>query len=310
MGTWGSGLYASDMASDIRALVKSVLRLPISEARIVEILCEAEPTAAHDSNSPDHTTFWLAIADQLVRAGQACPDAFSKAISIIDSGADLGVCQARGLAGAKLDKRAAMLQELRARLIDAPTSSKPRKTLKEPQPFLFELGTLYTLPCRGAACINPGRGRKTLAGSAWAHDGYRQFIVLERGRAFDYLAWYQAIVSIAALPGKPAFAGANADLWWQLEMPKTCSQKTFDAIEIAPLGKLPIDFAKACARFPKRRAGQTFLGWGGRGAAIHDAELTDWFVQAIPDRTAALAKGQSPQEGPLLMRNLDEILVN
>jgi hypothetical protein len=32
MGVWGAGLYSSDMAADLRATIKSVLRLPYDES--------------------------------------------------------------------------------------------------------------------------------------------------------------------------------------------------------------------------------------------------------------------------------------
>lgn len=31
MGAWGAGLYSSDIAADMRAVIKSVLRLPFDE---------------------------------------------------------------------------------------------------------------------------------------------------------------------------------------------------------------------------------------------------------------------------------------
>jgi hypothetical protein len=38
VGAWGVGLYSSDRAADLRATIKSVLRLPFDEDRIVDIL--------------------------------------------------------------------------------------------------------------------------------------------------------------------------------------------------------------------------------------------------------------------------------
>ena len=309
MGAWGGGLYSNDLASDLRSLVKSVLRLPLDEARILQILCEAEARAANDPTDEDHTMFWLVVAGQLAKAGVACPDAFRKAIAIIDGGDDLRLLEARGLSGAALRKRAAALQELRDQLVNAPTVSKRRKTLQGPQPYLFELGVIYALPCKGAACINPSLGRRNFDGSPWVHDGFRQFVVLERGRAFEHLAWYQAIVSLAAVPLKPRLEDALADLWWKLESPATCSQTTFAAIEIEAVGAAPVDIARAYERFARRRREMEFLGWGGRGAAINDVELTNWFVQTIPDRTAAIAKGEPPRDGETIMRNIADILV-
>src|SRR5947209_4047938 len=48
MGTWGTGLYSSDMAADMRAVIKSALRLPFDEDRIVDILSDSERRAAAD----------------------------------------------------------------------------------------------------------------------------------------------------------------------------------------------------------------------------------------------------------------------
>ncbi len=71
MGAWGLGLYSSDMAADMRATIKSVLRLPLDEDRIVDILRDSEGAAANDPNDEDHTTFWLVLADQFEKRGVA-----------------------------------------------------------------------------------------------------------------------------------------------------------------------------------------------------------------------------------------------
>ena len=71
MGAWGTGLYSSDMAADMRATVKSVLRLPLDEDRIVDILRDSETQAANDVDNEDHTTFWLVLADQFEKRGIA-----------------------------------------------------------------------------------------------------------------------------------------------------------------------------------------------------------------------------------------------
>jgi hypothetical protein len=46
MGTWGVGLYAGDFAMDLRSTIGAVACLPFDSDRLVEILCESEPTAA------------------------------------------------------------------------------------------------------------------------------------------------------------------------------------------------------------------------------------------------------------------------
>ena len=69
MGVWGAGLYSSDMAADMRAVIKSALRLPFDEDRIVDILREGEGRAAADPNDEDHTTFWLVCGLNDLTAG-------------------------------------------------------------------------------------------------------------------------------------------------------------------------------------------------------------------------------------------------
>jgi hypothetical protein len=59
------------MAADMRATIKSVLRLPLDEDRIVEILRDSEGSAANDPNDEDHTAFWLVLADQFEKRGIA-----------------------------------------------------------------------------------------------------------------------------------------------------------------------------------------------------------------------------------------------
>jgi hypothetical protein len=69
MGAWGVGLYSTDMAADMRAVVKAVLRLPYEENRIVQILSDCERRAATEPADESHTTFWLVLADQFEKRG-------------------------------------------------------------------------------------------------------------------------------------------------------------------------------------------------------------------------------------------------
>src|SRR5947207_8230293 len=181
MGAWGTGLYSSDMAADMRATVKSVLRLPFDEDRIVDILRDCERRAAHDADNEDHTAFWLVLADQFEKRGVAHAPTREKAMAVIDRGDDLMMMERRGMKQADLRKRGAKLAELRARLAAAPRLSKPRSTIKAPEPYLLEIGVLYACPVAGSSCINPFFGKKDFERFPWAPDGWRQFVILDRG---------------------------------------------------------------------------------------------------------------------------------
>ena len=100
MGAWGAGLYSSDIAADMRATIKSVLRLPFDEDRIVDILRDCERHAANDPNNEDHATFWLVLADQFEKRGVAHAPTREKAITIIDRGDDLTMMEKLGMVGA------------------------------------------------------------------------------------------------------------------------------------------------------------------------------------------------------------------
>ena len=202
------------------------------------------------------------------------------------------------------------LAELRARLAAAPRVSQPRTTIKAPQPYTLEVGVLYACPVKGCNPINPYFSKKHYERSPFIPDGWRQFVILDRGREFDYLAWYQPLVCKKPVREKPQLSEAGADLWWQLDTPKTCPQPYADRLGITAIGRLPIDLEKARARFAKRGPGIVYLGWGGRWAAIADitigdsmhASSHDWDIHYEP-------KGRLPEEGPTMMRSLEEILV-
>ena len=212
MGAWAAGLYSSDMAADMRATVKSVLRLPLDEDRIVDILRDSETQAANDADNEDHTTFWLVLADQFEKRGIAHAATREKAINIIDRGDDLMMMEKLGMKLADLRKRSAKLAELRARLTVAPRVSKPRATIKAPESYVLEVGVLYACPVKGSNCINPYFSKKDFERFPWTPDGWRQFVVLDRGRAFDYLAWYQPLVCKKPVQQKPRIVEAGADL--------------------------------------------------------------------------------------------------
>lgn len=172
MGTWGAGLYASDLADDLRSTLRAVTRLPFDEARLVQMLRESEPGAADDPANEDYTVFWLVLADQFEKRGIASAAVVATALAIIDDGTDIARFRELGLREADLRKRAKALAELRARLVAAAPISRRRAVLRAPQPYTLELGGLYTYPTKAGAPINPYMGPKWFDRAAWMPDGY------------------------------------------------------------------------------------------------------------------------------------------
>src|SRR5689334_3726173 len=100
MGEWGAGLYSGDFAADLRSAVSAVARLPLEPDELVRALIDTEPAAANHAGDPDHTTFWLILADQFARRGIVSKPAHERALAILESGADLAMRQKLGMNGA------------------------------------------------------------------------------------------------------------------------------------------------------------------------------------------------------------------
>ena len=87
MGVWGAGLYSGDFAMDLRSTIGAITRLPFDGDRLMDILCESEPTAANSSDDEDHTIFWLVIPDQFAKRAIVCDRVREKALRMIDAAA-------------------------------------------------------------------------------------------------------------------------------------------------------------------------------------------------------------------------------
>jgi hypothetical protein len=257
MGSWGVGLYSGDFAADLRGAVSAVARLPFDGERLVELLCETEPDAARDPKDPDHTVFWLVVADQFVKRGIAAASAREAALAVIDEGRDLAIMASLGMTGADLRARGRMLAELRERLAAPMPSAKPRTVLKKPQPFLLETGDVIVFPTTRGNCINPYFPSKEEIPGGWHPDGWGAAVIVECGRAFGFLAWYRPLRASAATPGKPDLAALSARPNWTLQRPGTISRLNLRRMEIERVGALPIDAAKLDSLFPTRPSGRS-----------------------------------------------------
>lgn len=308
MGAWGTGLYSSDFAADMRPLIKTALSLPFDEDRIVAIIREREAQSADNRDDEDYANFWLALADQFAKRGVAHAETRGRAIAIIDEGRDLAMLERLGMTAPDLRKRAMTLAELRARLVAAPTISQPRKTLKAPLPYALETNTLYVCPTAGSAAINPYIGRKDFFGKRFVQDHWRLFLVVARNKSFGFLPWYQPLVAKRISEEKPGLAEARGDWWWELDSPKTCSERHAMIMEIKPLGVLAVDAEKLKARFPSRPRGVHF-GWDGTSAAVNDITIGNCMAPSIYDWERWYVKrGELPKEGPTTVRSLGEVL--
>ena len=206
MGHWGPGLYSSDIAADMRDVLKGLLRRPLSEDEIV-----AEAVRVVAPLADEVAVVRLVAADVLERAGFLTEAVRAAALETIASGADLADCAEAGMSAADLRKRQAAFAALGERLA-SPRAARPRRVLKAPEPLLFEPGDVLSYPVRGGECYNPYMGRRP---AGWTPEGQALAAVVATGHAMGHLGWYAVVAPAprdgagqgAAVPPGPAGFG-------------------------------------------------------------------------------------------------------
>lgn len=276
MGAWGSGLYACDIAKDLKSTVSAVLKLPFPEERLVEILEETFPEASQQTDHEEHTIFWLVLADQFHKRNVAADSVFQKATEIIESGADAQLPQHLEFSEAEQKKRAKALNKLRDKLSE-PVANKPRKTINKPQPLLMNLGDVFVYPIvETGGCFNP-----YFAKAKWDRAAWSAATIITCGHVFEYLAYYCPIVITSRLNGDdpPNAADIHNVPGWRLGRPGTCSSSHFKRMQLQIIDRVQIDPAKLAKCFPDIRHGSY--------AAINDISISNWLnVGSMPQNPA------------------------
>ena len=304
MGVWGTGLYSGDFAMDLRSTVGAFVRLPFDTDRLVDILCETEPAAANDPRNEEHTTFWLVLADQFAKRGISSGRVSEKAIGIIGAAEDSAMLEKLGMNPADIRKRRRLLEDVRARILAAPIH-KPRTVLKKPQPLLMDRGDVVAYPTCSGRCINPYFASKELDKQytklgplPWKQDGWAVAVIIDCGRAFDFLSWYRPLKIVGTTSERPVLDSLRGDIVWSLDLPGTCSQTHFRKMELEKIGNLSIDPKKVKNVFPGLRPGIS--------AAVGDISIANR-LSTVP--LGSIAKPGEPLKGraPSIV-NIEQIL--
>lgn len=272
MGVWATGLYAGDFALDLRSTIGAVVKLPFDSDRLLEILFESERAAADRADDGDHTTFWLVVADQFAKRGIENKRARELALEIIEGGSDLALLEKLGMQPADLRKRKKVLDEVRERILAPTVRAKPRETMKKPQDLLMQTGDVLVYPTFGGRCRNPyfvdqDKDRMGTATPSWRVDSWAAMVIVDCGRAFDFLAWYRPLTLAVAMAEKPELATLEADLIWKLGGPGTCTVPHFQRMGLEGIGAVVIDREKLKACFGELRP--------GKSAAVSDISIAN-----------------------------------
>jgi len=210
-------------------------------------------------------------ADQFAKRGIVSDRARETALKIIDTGSDLAMLEKLGMDPAGLRKRSKVLEEVRVR-IAAPPSGKPRTVLKKPQEYLMDVGDVLSFPTCEGNCINPYFASKERDRSWKGQDGWSTAVIVDRGRAFEFLTWYRPLVA-PAMPDKTSLADLRSQLPWRLERAGTCSASHFKKMELEKIGAMPIDREKLTRALGELRPGIS--------AAINDISIANSFLHTL-----------------------------
>lgn len=278
MGVFGAGLYSGDFAMDLRSTIGAVAHLPYDGDKLIQILCESEPAAANNPDDEDHNTFWLVTADQFAKRAIVCERVRDKALAIIDSGADVAMLGKLGMKSSDLRKRQKMLLELRGQITAPAAPQKPRRVLKKPQALLMDVGDVFVYPTFGGRCRNPyfasrEMDRMGTMARAWTPDSWSAMVIVDCGRAFDFLAWYRPLTISRAMPHKPTLDELQGELLWRLARAGTSSPLHFKRMEFEKIGVLPVDADRVRRSFPGMRPGIS--------AAVSDISIANG-VSVVP----------------------------
>jgi hypothetical protein len=167
---------------------------------------------------------------------------------------------------AGLKMRREMLTGLRGHIAASLPPGKKRPVLRKPQPFLMEIGDVLVYPTSQGGNINPYYKSKQLMVPHWEQDGWSAAIIVDAGRAFDFLVWYRPLTLFSAETSKPDLARLLSLSPWILKHPGTCSAVHFKRPELEKIGKLPMDNIKLRSWFPKMAS--------GNGQAINNISIS------------------------------------
>lgn len=125
-------------------------------------------------------------------------------------------------------------------------------------------------------------------------------MIVDAGRAFDFLAWYRPVTLFAALTSKPDLSELRLLVPWVLKRPGTCSTVHYKRMELEKVGRLPVNGAKLRELFPEMKPGNY--------QAINDISIVNELSVKL---SGSVPSGEKPPKGfrvDPIVQSLDNIL--
>jgi len=249
---------------DLRTTVGAVAKLPFDADRLVEIICETEPTVAAKPDDEDYATFWLVVADQFARRGIVSARARERALEIIDKGLDIDMQSRLDQSATGLARRSRMLEQLRDRIARPTAARRPRNVMRQPEPFVMNIGEALVYPLCNRRPLNAyiARPEKQITYGpegphAWTQDAWGAIVIAERGHAFGFFAWYRPLIILEPRLEKPTVASMKGeDL--RLELPGNCPRVHLKRMGLEAIGCFDIDLVRFREVFPGLATGDRY----------------------------------------------------
>jgi hypothetical protein len=284
MGTWGTGIYSNDLATDLKPAVAGLAKLPFAPDQIVEHLCELFPEVASNEGDEDHSTFWFVIADQLYKKGIISERATKIALEIIRSGRDIETLRDCGMEEGDLIKRRKVLEKLESDLLRQPNSHVTSSKITKPKPLVLFVGETFAYPTSKGQSVNPYFSPRDLEKQPFEPDGFGIFTVIRTGHMFGYLPWYQLALSSQNFRAPPAQSKLLKSENWSSHGIGTLSAVHKERLMLQKLGEFQIRESAVNKLFP-------FIESDARDSAVSNISVANVLrteVQESPKRVFGL----------------------
>jgi hypothetical protein len=245
MGSWNTGVFGNDLASDVRGEYRELLEDGTLDA---EALQQVLRNFAHDMDDPDNgTCFWTGLAAAQMEVGRLDPAVRDRTVAVIDAGGDLHMWDDTGLA----NKRGAVLAKLRGQLLGP---QKAAVKVRAPRRVLcpVQAGDVFFLN------LEDGRKARLRTLAVWSHrrgDFPTVQMIDDRGRPYRLFYFTDDIRMTAWTRGQLAE--------WQIFIGRIKDVPSADDIQVIAWQAPPKVAPKVT----------TSLGW--RGLRMECARLLD-----------------------------------
>jgi hypothetical protein len=266
VGTWGTGLYDNDDASDLRDDFKEMVRAPWDGDRLLGWARVQFPEEGTDVP--------LALADLFWTYGIDHAGVREDGLRIVADGVDLDAKRALGLDDRGLARRAKLLDSLAEKLQTPNPKPRARRMLAGPEPFVLEEGACLVYPTSQGRVrnpyVSPRKEESFYALHPGAPDGWAAAVVLARKHRFETFARYLIAIlrnggrEAARLEDVPALSILHSNTFGRQPLRRvhlvSTARRHLERMRVEVVGRVEVAGARVAEEFAAelRRSGREF----------------------------------------------------